>query len=100
MSKYRNEVYEFFNKCMQRKPTEEESKKIAEFQISINMYHKLQNDLDDGNLLKQGEIPGSINGYICHICSDVDACRVCKYCGHYFCNDHIVDTEECEGCGK
>ncbi len=84
-------------KIAKRQLDEDELYQIGTFETKIRKLDEFIKDSECGNLLKQGKIKGSYNGYICPICSNNRAKWDCKKCGHYYCLDHI-HAQVCNDC--
>jgi hypothetical protein len=78
-------------------PTEEVE--IHLFEAKIQELKKIKKQMDEGDILIQGQILGTYNGYLCASCSSDPAKWNCCKCKKYFCMDCFSHEDEiCEDC--
>jgi hypothetical protein len=95
----RDEVQQAFTDLMKRSVTEEENIILQNLQKMVDKALDYEEDIENGMLLKQGTIPGTQHGYICHVCADSDANHICDSCNRPFCDAcYDIDEEQCEAC--
>jgi hypothetical protein len=90
-------LLDIVTKIAKRPLQEDELYLIETFATKIRKTDEFMADIESGKLLKQGQITGSYNGYICAKCSDNRAKWDCVKCKKFYCLDHRP-SDLCDEC--
>lgn len=81
--------------------SEDEQRVLLEISRRLSELEEIEEELGDGRLLRQGDLPGTYNGHICPTCSSREAEWGCTGCLGFYCIDHYDhDPRICHDCRR